>query len=394
MATCDVTIVGAGPYGLSAAAHLRTIKNLEVVVFGEPMSFWERHMPRGMYLRSAWTATHIAHPNGSLNLEAYQAASGNHLSAPVPLEGFTQYGQWYQREAVPDLDQRKIARIESHLNGFQVTLQDGEVLNSRRVVIAAGIGSFAWRPPEFEGLGSSLVSHTSDHEDLRQFTGKRVLVVGAGQSALESAALLHEGGAEVEIVARSQRIHWLQGWASKTLHRRLGSFTKKLLYAPTDVGPAGLSQLMARPDLLRRLPRALQRKLWKRSVRPAGARWLVKRLEHVPIRLGRSVASAAPVGEPVKIRLDDGSERIADHVLLGTGYRIDIARYGFLAPRLFQSIRHLNGYPLLSEGLESSVPGLHFLGAPAAWSFGPLMQFVSGTKYASRSLTRRIAANH
>jgi len=151
---------------------------------------------------------------------------------------------------------------------------------------------------------------------------------------------------------------------------------------------------MARPDLLRKLARALQSKLWKRSVRLAGARWLVKRLEHVPIRLGRSVASAAPVGEPVKIRLDDGSERIADHVLLGTGYRIDITRYGFLAPRLVQSIRHVNGYPVLNEGLESSVPGLHFLGAPAAWSFGPLMQFVSGTKYASRSLTRRIAANH
>ncbi|MHB8412133.1 MAG: FAD-dependent oxidoreductase [Candidatus Acidiferrales bacterium] len=387
MATCDVTIVGAGPYGLSAAAHLRTIKGLEVLVFGEPMSFWERHMPGGMYLRSAWTATHIAHPNGSLNLEAYQFASGNHLSAPVPLERFTQYGQWYQRQAVPDLNRRKITRIESGSKGFQVTLDDGEILCSHRVIVAAGIGSFAWRPPEFDGIPSSLVSHTSEHQDLRQFASKRVLVVGGGQSALESAALLHEAGAEVEVVARSPRIHWLQGWVSKTLHRRLGSGIRGLLYAPTDVGPAGLSQLMARPDLLRRLPWRLQEKLWKRSVRPAGARWLVKRLEHVSIRLGRSVVSAAPVGHRVRIRLDDGSERIVDHVLLGTGYRVDVAKYEFLAPDIVQSIRQFNGYPWLGVGLESSVPGLHFLGAPAARSFGPLMQFVSGTQYASRSLT-------
>src|SRR5487761_317528 len=390
MATCDVTIIGAGPYGLSAVAHLRTIKGLEVLVFGEPMSFWERHMPRGMNLRSNWTATRIADPKRSLTLEAFQGASGSHLSAPVPLERFTEYGQWYQRQAVPDLDPRKIARIESNSKGFRVMLDDGEIVNSRRVVVAAGIGSFAWRPAEFDGLPAQLVSHTSDHQDFRQFVGKRLLIIGSGQSALESAALLHEAGAEVEVIARSQRINWLQGWLSKTLHHRLGLGIRGLLYAPTDVGPAGLSQLMARPDLLRRLPRPLQEKLWKRSVRPAGARWLVQRLKNVSIRLGTSVVSAAPLSHQVSIRLNDGSDRIVDHVLLGTGYKVDVAKYEFLAPALIRSIRQFNGYPWLGLGLESSVPGLHFLGAPAARSFGPLMQFVSGTEYASRSLTRCI----
>jgi hypothetical protein len=175
------------------------------------------------------------------------------------------------------------------------------------------------------------------------------------------------------------------------LHHRLGAFTRRLLYAPTDVGPAGISQLMARPDLLRRLPHGLQDKLWTRSVRPAGSRWLVKRLQNVPIMLGRSVVSAAQVGEQVKVRLDDGSERTVHHVLLGTGYRVDISKYEFLASELVQSIRRVNGFPWLREGLETSVPGLHILGAPAAWSFGPLMQFVSGTHYASRSLVRCIA---
>src|SRR5882762_10557201 len=125
MPTCDVAIVGAGPYGLSAAAHLRAIKGLEVRVFAEPMGFWRRDMPVGMLLRSNWTATRIADPNRSLTLEAYQAASGNHLAAPVPLERFIQYGMWYQRHAVPDVDRRKIARVESAPRGFRLILEDG-----------------------------------------------------------------------------------------------------------------------------------------------------------------------------------------------------------------------------------------------------------------------------
>src|SRR5208337_3491310 len=255
-----------------------------------------------------------------------------------------------------------------------------------RVVVAAGIGSFARRPMEFQALPSSLASHTSAHRDLAEFAGKEVLIIGSGQSALESAALLHERGAKVEIISRSRKIHWLQGRLSRTLHQGLGKFTRELLYAPTDVGPAGLSQLMARPDLLRRLPRALQDKFRKRSVRPAGARWLVQRLQDVPIRLGHSVVAVAPSAGRVKVRLDDGSERRVDHILLGTGYHVDISKYEFLAPELVRSIHCCNGYPRLKEGLETSVPGLHVIGAPAAWSFGPLMQFVSGTHYTSRAL--------
>jgi FAD-dependent urate hydroxylase len=394
MTTTDVVIIGAGPYGLSAAAHLRTINGLEVRLFGEPMSYWDRNMPLGMFLRSAWSATHIADPHGLLTLEAFQGASGIPFSTPVPLDRFVQYGLWYQRQAVADLDQRKIVRLESHPKGFRLTLDDGEVVYARRVVIAAGIGAFAWRPPEFRNLPGLLASHTSEHRDFRKFAGKEVLVVGGGQSALESGALLHESGAEVEIVARASRIHWLQGWLSKTLHRRLGKFTYQLLYAPTDVGPAGISQLVARPDLLTKLPRGLQDKLRKRAVRPAGARWLVSRLQRTPLKLGRSVISVAEAGERVRVRLDDGSERTFHHIMLGTGYHVDISKYDFIAPQLAQSIDRFNGYPRLKAGLETSVAGLHILGAPAAWSFGPLMQFVSGARYASQALTSCISGKN
>jgi hypothetical protein len=117
---------------------------------------------------------------------------------------------------------------------------------------------------------------------------------------------------------------------------------------------------------------------------------LVKRLENVPIRLECSAVSVIPVGKRVIVKLDDGSERTVDHVLLGTGYRVDISKYEFLAAELVQSIRRFDGYPWLKEGLETSVAGLHILGAPAARSFGPLMQFVSGTHYVSRALLRCI----
>jgi len=355
------------------------------------MAFWMRNMPVGMFLRSNWTATQIASPHADLTLERFQNDTGLRFSAPVPLDAFVRYGLWYQCHAVSESDRRRVVRVERNQTGFQTFLEDGETHRSRRVIVAVGIRAFAWRPAEFRDLPASLSSHTSEHRDFRQFAGKKALVVGSGQSALESAALLHEAGADVEIIGRAPDIHWLQGRLSRTLHHELGKSVRKLLYAPTDVGPAGLSQLMARPDLLRKLPRALQNKLRKRSVRPAGARWLVDRLHHVPIRLGKSVTAVVAVGDRAKVKLDDGYERTVDHILLGTGYHVDISKYEFLSPELLKSIHRFNGYPVLADGFETSVPGLHILGAPAAWSFGPLMQFVSGTTYASRALTRAVA---
>ena len=391
MTKCDVAVIGAGPYGLSATAHLRMIKGLDVLTFGEPMSFWERNMPVGMLLRSGWEATHIADPDESLTLERYQAANSKPLSKPVPLDGFINYGHWFQRQAAPDLDRRKIKEVQPQATGFRLLLESGETVQAQRVVVAAGIGLFAWRPPQFASLPHSLVSHTCEHRDLQEFAGKQVLVVGSGQSALESAALLHESGAGVEILARAEMIRWLGGKISRTFQHGLGPVVSKLLYAPTDVGPAGISQIVARPDLTRRFPRSVQDWLRKRSIRPAGARWLVTRLQNVPMSLGRSVVSAVPAGDHVRVLLDDGSERIANHVLLGTGYRVDVSKYDFFSPEVSQAIACFQGYPRLTEGLESSIPGLHFVGAPAIWSFGALMQFVVGTHYASGNLMRYVA---
>jgi cation diffusion facilitator CzcD-associated flavoprotein CzcO len=382
MTTCDIAIVGAGPYGLSAAAHLRVADGMDVCVFGEPMSFWEQHMPKGMLLRSPLAGSHLSDPSRSHTLQAYSTASGNQITGPLPLDRFIDYGRWFQSQAVPNLNPRKVDRVEKNGQGFQLTLENGETWKARRVIIAAGIMPFAWQPPEFRSLPFSLASHACAHRDLSRFAGKTVAVIGAGQSALESAALLHEGGAEVEVLARAPLVRWL--WRQKWFHTFRP--VARLLYAPPDVGQAGLSHLVARPNVFRRIPRSLQTSWGKRAIRPAGAGWLNPRCAALRIKTGTAVISASPAGEHVRLKLSDTTERLVDHVLLATGYRVDIARYPFLSGRLLEGIRRTEGYPQLDSGFQSSVPGLHFLGAPAAWSFGPLMRFVAGGEFASRAV--------
>jgi FAD-dependent urate hydroxylase len=382
---CHVAVVGAGPYGLSSAAYLRAA-GVETRVFGEPMEFWQNQMPAGMCLRSNWGASHIADPKQELTLDAYCRENGNHISKPIPLERFVDYGRWYQSQAVRDLEKRNILNIDLDARGFKVVLADGEEFVSKRVVVATGISAFASRPAQFAGIPSELASHTSEHNDLHKFKGRRVVVIGAGQSALESAALFKEAGIEAEVIARDQTLNWVG------LHPRLHhlGMISRMLYSTRDVGPAGISRLVAMPHLFQMFPRGFQDRTAYRAIRPAGAGWLKPRLQGVPITLGRRVVSATTVGSQLLLKLDDGTERLVDHALLATGFRVDVSKYQFLSQSLVKQLNVVNGYPVLKRGLESSIPGLHFAGKPAAWSFGPLLGFVSGTEFAANELVQSI----
>ena len=384
----DVIVIGAGPYGLSAAAYLRG-RGLTVRIFGEPMAFWARTMPPGMLLRSQRAASTIADPRRAWTLEAYEASTGTPAKAPVPLSTFVSYGIWFRQQLGDVLDPRAVASVVRRDGWFEVTLADHDRLSSRRIVVATGIGAFRDRPAVFRDLSPDAVSHCYDGRDLQALAAGRVAVIGAGQSALESAALLHEHGADVEVIARCRNLRWIG--AHKWLHH-LGPVSA-MLYSRHDVGHAGLSRLVAYPNLLARFPLSLRDKLRTRAIRPAGALWLAPRLSKVKMSMGRSVATAAAAnGHGVRLRLDDGSERMVDHVLLGTGYRIDVAKYEFLPPDLLRQVRRLDGSPALTAGFSSSVPGLHFIGATAARSYGPLLCFVAGTEFASRHLASHLAA--
>jgi hypothetical protein len=389
MTTCDLAIVGAGPYGLSAAAHLKRISGLRVSIFGEPMDFWRSKVPEGMLLRSPWAASNLSDPDAALTLDSFCARNKTEISRPIPLDSFLDYTLWFQREAVPDVDRRLVKTIRklSDGKGFELVLSDGDSVTSRRVVVATGIAPFANRPSRMASLPRELVSHTSDQRDIQRFRNKHVIVVGAGQSALESAALIHEAGGNVEVVVRNAQVHWL-GWKDKL--QRLGVIGK-LLFSPYDIGPAGVSRIVAAPDLVQYFPRSVQDRFRIRALRPAGAKWLMPRMSDIRITTGRSIVAAVPSGRQVDVKLDDGESRRADHVLLGTGYRVDVRRYPFLPPELTGSLALVNGFPRLSGGFESSMPGLHFLGAPSAWSYGPLMYFVAGTDYAAKTLAHFVA---
>ncbi len=387
MDRCDVAIVGAGPYGISAATYLQQVKGLDVRLFGEPMSFWDRYMPEAMQLRSPWAGSHIADPDNRLTLDVYRKVHGNHrLQYPVPLRDFVKYGHWIHQQ-IPLADRRQIAQLETGPGGYQLTLEDGEALRARRVVVAAGIQPFAHRPALFAGLPTSLATHTSEHRDYSRFRDKDVVVVGGGQSAFEAAIFLRDAGARVELFARSSFLTWVPrvGWTRRKAVRWM-------LYGRGEIGSAGVSLLIQRPNLFRRLPRRMQDRWAPYAIRPAVAVWLKPRSPEIPIHLGRTPVEAQVQGERVRLRFDDGGERVVDHVVLGTGYRIDIRRYPFFSPAVLERIDIVDGYPRLDEGFETSLPGLHMLGAPAAWSFGPLMKFVAGTEFASPALQLRLCS--
>ena len=280
-----------------------------------------------------------------------------------------------------------MVRVDHDGANFLLLMDDGETIRSPRVVVATGIGPFKRKPAVFGDLPPAQVSHCYEGRNVRMFAGKRVAVIGAGQSALECAALLHEAGADVEVIVRSPSLRWIG--KHKWLHR-MGPISR-LLYSSHDVGPIGISRLVAYPRLVSCIPLGIRDKIRTRAVKPAGSQWLPDRLSAVRVTTGRTVSTSVTVGDEIALGLDDASERRVDHVLLGTGYQVDITRYDFLPPELTSKVQQFDGYPRLSSGFRSSVPGLHFIGATAARSFGPLLYFVAGTEFASRHLVSHIS---
>ena len=385
--SCDVAVVGAGPFGLSVAAHLQHA-GVATRVFGEPLSFWRAHMPKGMKLRSPWRATAISHPDRSLSLAAYASAHGLDRSQPLPLEDFLAYGDWFQRHAVPDVDRRNVRLVGAAGSGFRLTLEDGEIIAAERVVIATGLNNQDYRPRPFRELPAALVTHSSDHADFARFRGARVAVIGGGQSACESAALLVEAGATVALVSR-RAIQWLGAPADapKTAARRL----REAVEPPSAVGPFPLNWLAECPALIRRLPASWRGDFARRCLKPAAARWLQPRCKNLQCSAGVMVTRAQTLGDRIVLKFG-GEEKTFDHVILGTGYQVDLSRLGILSPQLLEKIACADGSPVLGSEFQSSVPKLHFVGCYAVASYGPLMRFIAGTPFAAVSVTRAAGA--
>jgi len=391
----DVAVVGAGPYGLSVAAHLKAA-GVGYRQFGVPMNLWRTMMPAGMYLKSQGFASNLSDPRGEKTLEAFCEATGReyrYYGLPVPLANFVAYGAWFQEQLGLPVEETLVTSISRDNGGFLLSAGT-EQLRARQVVLAIGVEHFAYLPDLFAALPKELCGHASAYSDLSTtFKGRRVLVVGAGNSALESAALLHEGGADTEILVRETTVKW--NGLPLAPDR---PFFQRLREPEAGLGSGWSTWFYSNhPELFRRLPEGTRIYRSRTALGPAGASWLRDRVEGVlPVHLGHKVTAAEAAGDQVKLTVDAAGtvkEFTADHVICGTGYRWDLKKLPFLDAGIKSAARTTGGGGLVNGSYESSVPGLYIVGPLVAPSMGPVMRFVFGAEHAATTVGRQLASS-
>lgn len=389
--TTDIAIVGAGPYGLSIAAHLRSL-GISHRVFGRPMETWRERMPEGMLLKSDGFASNLSSPDPAYSLKAFCELRGipyEDAAEPVRLGTFIEYGLWFQRHLVPEIDSRRVVRIERGNANFSIQLEDGDRFEARRVVLAVGIRDFAWIPPQLETLPATFLTHSSKHQNTSDFSGREVAIIGSGASAMDLAALLHEQGAKVCIIARSREISFHTPPSTTK-----PSFWQQIRNPSSGLGPGWRSRLYTEaPALFRYLPAKLRLRIVREHLGPIGGCPMQERvMGKVPMVLGARNVTANVVGDRVQLLYLDWNchraEHMTDHVIAATGYRPDVKKLKFLGSSIQKQLRTLSDTPVLSSSFESSVPGLYFVGPAAANSFGPMMRFTLGADYTSLRLAR------
>ncbi|MEU1893252.1 NAD(P)-binding domain-containing protein [Streptomyces pristinaespiralis] len=387
----DLAVIGAGPYGLSVAAHAAAA-GMSLRVFGRTMESWRDHMPEGMFLKSEPWASDLSDPGAKYTLADYAAVRGFEAAhgRPLPIADFAGYGMWFAEHAAPPVEERTVTRVVPSARCFRVETSDGDGIEARTVALAVGIMPFRRMPEPLAALPPALCSHSSGHLDPSAFGDLDVTVVGAGQAALETATLLAEHGARPQLVARADRIRW----NTVPLPRQRGRLST--LRTPlSGLGSGWTTWAWSRlPGAVGRLPAGPRERLTAGSLGPAGAWWLRDRYEQrVPELLGHSLRSAS-VRDDGRVRLElnapGGGTRSLDtgHVVAATGFVPELDRLGLLDPGLRQALRRAGTgrAPALTPRFESSCPGLFFAGLLTAPTFGPAMRFVYGTGFTADRL--------
>jgi thioredoxin reductase len=388
----DVAILGAGPYGLSIAAHLQG-SGLTFRIFGRPMQTWCERMPDGMLLKSDGFASNLFDPASAFTLKDFCAATAtpyDDTQLPVRLETFRAYGLAFQERLVPQLENKNVVRIDLVADTYRLHLSDGTIAHARNVILAVGISHFHHVPPELGHLPAEHVSHSSTHSDLRKFAGRRVAVMGGGASAVDTAVLLKEAGVDVTLVARRASLKFAGPPASR---RRLW---ESLRHPRSPIGPGWRARLYSEaPWLFHRLPFGLRKRIVRQFLGP-GTGWPMKDrfVGKVPTLLGCRLKEAAVSNRRVRLRFEGPGGPIdheSDHVIAATGYRVDLRRLTFLSEEIFASIASVEYTPVLSSSFESSVRGLYFVGMASMYEFGPLMRFACGAGWTARRVASRLA---
>jgi FAD-dependent urate hydroxylase len=391
----EVAVIGAGPYGLSVAAHLRGLR-VPVRVFGKPMSFWQDHTPKGLTLKSDAFASNLSAPGDDFPLERFYRETGRTDYSPlglrVPAEVLTEYGQEFQRRYVSDVDEAQVVKLARTGNGFDLLLETGEQLSARKVIVASGLLSLSHIPDSFASVPPSMLSHSSAHHDLSKFSGRRVIVVGGGQSACETAALLNEQGAEVTLLTR-RPLFWYDPANEDKLNAHRGLW-RRVRRPNFGLGPGWRTWFWSEmPHWFAYLPRDVRHRKAHTLFGPAGSGWIKHRVDGVvPIFTG-ALRDVAVRADEVRLSVDTTEKSVtlaADHIIAATGYRGDISRLPFINMKRTE-ISSVGGVPVLNHAFESSVPGLHFVGYMSAATFGPSMRFIYGTRFAARRVSRYLS---
>ena len=387
--TVDVVVIGAGPYGLSLAAHLRA-RGIAFRIFGRVMDSWMSHMPKGMMLKSDGFASNLYDPGNRFTLKQFCAERDieyDDTNIPVRLDTFTSYGVAFQQQLVPELENKLVSDVSAVPEGFLVRLEDGETMVAARVVMAVGVTHFSHTPSALAGLPAEFVSHSSAHRELDAFRGREVAVIGGGASAVDIAGLLHQVGASVNLISRRERLKF----NSKGSGQR--SIWQEIRHPKSGLGPGLRARFVAdAPLAFHYLPERFRLKAVRTMLGPASG-WVAKEwvVGRVPMLLGHTILGAEVRDKRVHLhfRLQDGTERLltAEHVIAATGYQPNVDRLTFLSNELRRRVRVVDQTPVLTSSFESTVPGLYFVGLAAANSFGPVQRFAFGARFASNRVT-------
>jgi thioredoxin reductase len=390
----DTAIVGAGPYGLSLAAHLRS-SGISFQIFGRPMESWSEHMPKGMMLKSDGFASNLYDPQGACTLQEYCSERGipyHHTDIPVSLETFANYGVAFRQRLVPNLVEKNVVAIARLPQGFLLRLESGEEVRALRVVLAVGISHFQYVPEILAPLGPQYVSHAYHHHRLEPFRGRNIVVIGGGASAIELAGLLREAGVDAQLVARRKELVFHK----PPVPGKQRSLWQRVRNPRSGLGPGLKSRFFSNwAWLFRYLPESTRLNFVRTALGPS-AGWTARKqvIGNVPMLLGTTPERAEIVDGKVRLtlRAADGSlrELLTDHVITGTGYKVDLERLQFLSPDIRRDIALVQSAPVLSGDFESSVPGLYFIGLAAANTFGPVMRFAFGAGFAAQRVSKAL----
>jgi lysine/ornithine N-monooxygenase len=389
----DVAIIGAGPYGLSLAAHL-SAQGTPFRIFGIPMHSWRFRMPAGMHLKSDGFASDLYDPASALTLAQYcqqRALAYQDVGLPVPLELFTAYGMEFQRRFVPQLEETEITSLTPASDGFRLTAADGTTLTARKVVVAVGVSHFAYVPPLLAAaLPQDALTHSSAHQDVTAMRGRRIAIIGAGSSAIDLAALMREAGADVHVVARRETV---QFHAPPVEPRPL---LERIRNPRSGLGLGWRSRLCTdAPLIFHALPQKLRLRAVQRHLGPSPGWFMREKMAGLPLHLGATLQEPRVKGNQISLPFTHNRGRnvelLVDHVIAATGYRVSLQRLAFLDPALRAKVRSVDETPILNRHFEASVKGLFFVGLASANSFGPLTRFAYGAGFTATRIMPALA---